>query len=87
MCAESGDSGVGNSEGATTYSGPRSLLPELLKAPRLMASGLRGFDESIFGADELNEMIIGEKKMAAPATLASAAVRRRLAGVQNDIPG
>ena len=36
-------------QGETTYSGPTSLLPELLKAPLRTASGLRGLSTSTAG--------------------------------------
>lgn len=69
----------------TTYSGPTSLLPELLKAPRRIASGLRGLDESITGRDDQAEMTNGERNTPAPTVITTTAVRSEFPEVEGGI--
>lgn len=68
-----------------TYSGPMSLLPELLKAPRRIASLFSGWSASMVGVDEVEEMTIGEKKIAAPATVVMTAVPILFFAERNDM--
>lgn len=70
---------------STTYSGPMSLLPELLNAPRRAASGLSGWDESMTGRGENFEATMGNKNTAVPNMVAAMAVFKRFFGARNDM--
>lgn len=70
---------------AATYSGPMSLLPELLNAPRRTASGFNGSATSIVETDVRCDDTIGDRKTASPATVVTTAVRSLFLGVRNDI--
>lgn len=70
---------------AATYSGPMSLLPELLNAPRRTASGFNGSATSMVGTDVRCEDTIGDRKTASPATVVTTAVRNLFFGVRNDM--
>lgn len=60
-----------------------SFVPELLKAPRRTASGLRELAASMGARDDgTDAATMGATKMAAAATQANAPVRRRVRGVK-----
>lgn len=69
-----------------TYSGPMSLLPELLKGPLRIASLFNASEELIMGRGDAFVSTIGKRNKAAPKIDATIPVTNRFFGTKNDIP-